>query len=427
MSATMIGITLLVIFFALILCNVPIAVSLGMSTMITMLLSGQSFSLYASMIFAGLAKYTMLAVPFFILAGLIMDKSGISKRIVNLANLLVGPIPGGLAVVSIIVTVFWGAMSGSGPATVVALGSILIPAMVEAGYSAGFAAATIASSAAISVVIPPSINLVVYGVVAGESIGDLFLGGFLPGLLMGAAFIVVALIVSIKRGYRGGHFGTGKEIWAAFKSAFFGLLSPVIILGGIYGGFVTPTEAAVIAVFYSLFVGLFIYKDFKIKEMWKILADACNSSASILIIMSNAAVMTWLITSSGVAGVVSNAMMGISSNRYVVMLLIALILLIAGFFIDGISITYIFVPLLGGVVTSLGYSNLTFGVLMTMAIAVGFTTPPVAVNLYPACNIAKIKLSVISREIIGYVVAGVVAIVICIFFPQIITCLPDLA
>ncbi len=423
-----IGITLLIIFFILVALSAPISVSLGLSTIITMILfnQGSMISMYANMMFSGMAKYTMLAVPFFILAGVIMDKSGISKRIVKLANLMVGPIPGGMALVSIIVTTFWGALSGSGPATVVALGSILIPGMIEAGYKPGFAAATIAASAAISVVIPPSITLVAYGVSAGDSISNLFMGGVIPGLLMGVTFLGYAFIVSVKRGYRGSHFGSRKEIWAAFKDASWGLLSPVIILGGIYGGIVTPTEAALIAVFYSLFVGVFIYKDFDLKTIWGIMANAANSSASIMIIMANASVLTWLVQSQGIATIVSNALMGISDNRYIIMLTMVFIMLIAGFFIDGISITYIFVPLFLPVVNSLGFSSLAFGVIMSMAIAIGFTTPPVAVNLYPACNIANIKLSAISKEVIGYVLAGLVAVVACVFFEDIILFLPNL-
>lgn len=421
--AVQIGVFLLIVFFVLLLLKIPIAVSLGLSTVITMMRFGISFAQYANIIFSNMAKYTMLAVPFFILAGIIMDYSGISKRIVRLANLLVGPIPGGIAIVSIIVTTFWGAMSGSGPATVVALGSILIPGMIEAGYSAGFAAATIAASAAISVVIPPSVTLVAFGVVSGSSIGNLFLGGMLPGILMGLAFIVWAFIVSLKRGYKGDHFGSGKEIWKALKDAFWGLLSPFIILGGIYGGFVSPTEAAIIAIVYSLIIGLFVYKDFKLKTLWKILADAANSSASILIIMANAGFLTWLLTAQGVGTAVTNGLLSASDNPQVIMLLIVLILFIAGFFIDGISSTYIFAPLMLPVVQACGYSTIAFGVLMSMCLAVGFTTPPVAVNLYPACQIAKIELPEISKEVIGYVLMGMLCVVLCVFFPQIITCL----
>ena len=419
-----IGLILLILFFLLVLMNIPIAVSLGLSTIITMILYGIPLGMYLDTINAGLSKYTLLAVPFFILAGFIMEKSGISKRIIAFARLLTGPVPGGLGIISIVVTLFWGAISGSGPATVAALGSILIPAMIEDGYDKGFAAALIAASSAVAVVIPPSINLVVYGVISGDSIGTLFISGIIPGILMGICFIVYAFIYSMRHGYRGERFGTVKEVLHGFREAIWGLFSPIIILGGIYGGIFTPTEAAVVAVIYSLLIGLFVYKEFNVKELWHILADAGVSSASILIIMANAGAMTWLITSQGIATRFGTALLGVSDHRIVILLLIDLMVIIAGVFIDGISIAYIFVPLFLPVVTQLGMSSIWFGVVLTVGIAIGFTTPPVAVNLYPACRIANITLGKISKEIIGFVAAGVVALILITIFPDIVLLLP---
>ena len=419
-----IGIILFVLFMLMVLTNVPIAVSLGMATLLTMILYGLPLEMYLDIVNAGLAKYTLLAVPFFILAGYIMEKAGISKRIVAFARLCVGPSPGGLGIISIVVTLFWGAISGSGPATVAALGSILIPAMIDDGYDKGFAAALMASTSAVAVVIPPSINLVVYGVVAGESIGALFMAGVLPGILMGICFIVYAIIHSIRHGYKGESFGRAREILSAFKESIWGILSPVIILGGIYGGFFTPTEAAVIACIYSIIVGLFIYKEFKISDMWHLLAESGVSSATILIIMANAAAMTWLIQTQGVATRFGNALLSVSDNPLVILLIIDLILLIAGVFIDGISIAYIFVPMFLPVVLQLGRTSLWFGVVTTVAIAIGFMTPPVAVNLYPACRIANIGLGTISKGIVGFLIAGVVALVLITIFPELVLFLP---
>ena len=419
-----IGLILLILFFLLVLMNIPIAVSLGLSTIITMILYGIPLGMYLDTINAGLSKYTLLAVPFFILAGFIMEKSGISKRIIAFARLLTGPVPGGLGIISIVVTLCGGAISGSGPATVAALGSILIPAMIEDGYDKGFAAALIAASSAVAVVIPPSINLVVYGVISGDSIGTLFISGIIPGILMGICFIVYAFIYSMRHGYRGERFGTVKEVLHGFREAIWGLFSPIIILGGIYGGIFTPTEAAVVAVIYSLLIGLFVYKEFNVKDLWHILADAGVSSASILIIMANAGAMTWLITSQGIATRFGTALLGVSDHRIVILLLIDLMVIIAGVFIDGISIAYIFVPLFLPVVTQLGMSSIWFGVVLTVGIAIGFTTPPVAVNLYPACRIANITLGKISKEIIGFVAAGVVALILITIFPDIVLLLP---
>ncbi len=237
-TAVAIAIFMLIAFFVLVFANVPITVCLGVASLATMFIFGIPIASVTDIVYTGLSKYALLAVPFFILAGGIMEKSGTSSRIIKFANCMVGPSPGGLAIVSIILTCFWGAISGNGPATVYALGTILIPAMVLSGYSPAFAAAVMAASSAISVVIPPSTTLIIYGVIAGQSISDLYMAGFLPGLFMGALFIVYAYVVSKKRGYGGGQKTNRKEVWKTFKESFWGLLTPVIILGGIYGGFV---------------------------------------------------------------------------------------------------------------------------------------------------------------------------------------------
>ncbi|WHH57837.1 TRAP transporter large permease [Petroclostridium sp. X23] len=419
-----IGIALLIVFMIMILINIPIAVSLGLSTLVTMVLYNVPITMYVSIISSGLSKFTLLAIPFFILSGFIMEKAGISKRIIAFAKLIVGPIPGGLGIMSVGITLFWGAISGSGPATVAALGSILIPAMINAGYNKGFSAALIASNSAVAVVIPPSITLVVYGVLSGQSIGTLFIAGIVPGILMGACAAVYVYIYAVRKGYKGEPYGKPSEIWKAFKEASWGLVTPIVILGGIYGGVFTPTEAAVVAVIYSLIVGLFIYKEFDVKELWKIVAESGVSSASILIIMANASAFTWLITTQGVAQRFGTALLSVSDNKWVILMLINLILVLAGFFIDGISISYIFVPLLLPVVTQLGMDPIWFGVTMTIAIAIGFSTPPVAVNLYPACRIADIKLGTISKSILGFLVSSIAALVLTTFFPEIILWLP---
>jgi len=256
------ALTLFGTFFILLILNIPIAVSLGLSTMISLVLNDFPLAMFPSMMYSSIGKFTLLAVPFFILAGIIMEYAGISKRLIKLANVSVGHLKGGLALVTVIVSVFFAAISGSGPATVAALGTILIPAMVTAGYDKGMASALVASSGGIGIIIPPSIAFVVFGVLAEVSIGKLFIAGIIPGLLVGLALVLASLyslrknknLVKMEK-------SSGKEVWDAFKDAFWGLMTPVIILGGIYGGFMTPTEAAGVAVVYGLFVGLFIYKE----------------------------------------------------------------------------------------------------------------------------------------------------------------------
>lgn len=419
-----IGITLLFSFFILLFLNVPIAISLGLGTMITMLIFGLPTQIYADVVFAGLSPITLLAIPFFIFAGVLMDKSGASNNIMKFATLIIGPIPGGLAIASVVITMFWGALSGSGPATVAALGSVLIPAMIKAGYDKGFAAALVAASGGIAIIIPPSINLVVFGAIAGESIGTLFIAGILPGILMGLCFCAYAFIYSLKKGYKGVPYGKFSEIVQAFKDAFWGLLTPVIILGGIYGGIFTPTEAAVVAVVYSLFLGLVIYKEFTIKDLWRVSAEAGVGSATIMIIIANASVLTWLVNAEGIAVAVSTLLLDSVSSTLAMMFIIEIVLLISGVFLDAISIQYIFIPLFLPIIVALGLHPIWFGVVMTMAIAIGFCTPPVAVNLYPACRVAKIGLATISKSIVWFIVAGITSMVIVTLFPEIILYIP---
>lgn len=426
-TAATIGLTLLAIFMVLVVLNVPIAVCLGISTLVTSVIFHVPYQGFGDILYTGIAKSSLLAVPFFILCGAIMEKSGTSARIVKFANCLVGPIPGGLAVMSIILTCFWGAISGNGPATVYALGSVLIPAMISAGYSPAFAAACIAASSAISVVIPPSTTLIVYGVMAGASVSDLYLAGFVPGVMMGALMCGWAIFISIKRNYRGAdHFGSKEEILKTLKDSWLGLLAPVFILGSIYAGIATPTESAVIGCVYAMIIGTFAYRGIKFKNLLEIFKSSAKSTATLMLIIGCASCFSWLVTSQGIAGAVSSALMGISNNKYVLGFLCALILLIAGFFLDGISISYLFYPLLWPVVSALGYSNIWFGVVLSMAIAVGMATPPVAVNIYPACHLAKIKMSEITKDIFGFVAMGFLAMIIVLFVPQIIDFMPAL-
>lgn len=421
-----IGLVLIVTFFGLIFANIPIAVALGLSTILTMILFGLPLDMYPAMMFSGISKFTLLAVPFFILAGLVMERAGISRRIIRFVELIVGEMPGGLAIATVIVALFWGAVSGSGPATVAALGAILIPAMIKAGYDSDFASALMAASGGIAIIIPPSIVYIVYGVVAGASIGKIFIAGIIPGIVVGLGFIVVVLITSIRRGYRGERFGTLKEIWAAFKDAFWGLLSPIIILGGIYGGIFTPTEAAGVAVIYGLLVGLFIYREFRWDGLFKLLADSAVSSAVVMIIIANATVFSWLITSQGVANAISGKLLEMTTNQYQMLLIINVVVLIAGCLIDGISIVYIFMPIFFPIMEFFKLDPIWFGIVLTVNIAVGQITPPVAVNLYPACTIGNVTLSRISKAIIPMVIASVIALMIVTYIPALSTWLPNI-
>lgn len=421
------GVMLFILFAALLALNVPIAVGLGLASIIVIFLSGTSLSILAFTMYSATSKFTLLAIPFFILAGVVMEQSGVSKRLIQFANVCVGHITGGLAIVAVITCCFFAAISGSGPATVAALGSILIPAMAKAEYDKGMASALMANAGAIGIIIPPSIAFVVYGVVAEVSIGKMFMAGVVPGLLIGVALAVVSYIISKKRGYGGtGHKASGREIWLAFKDAFWGLMTPVIILGGIYGGIFTPTEAAGVAAIYGLFVGFFVYRELTMKKLKQLLIESSVGSAVVMLIVASATVFAWLVTTEGVAQDMSKAMIELTNNKYAILFIMNLILLVAGCFIDAISAYYILLPIFIPILKSVGVDLVLFGVIMTVNLAIGQITPPVGVNLYVACNIANISLKEISRKIWPFLIASLIALLLITYIPVISLGLPEL-
>lgn len=427
MSTGMLAFILIGSFFLLLILRVPVAAAMGLSAIAGMLAAGYGISVFPSVFYAAIAKYSLLAIPFFILAGIIMDYAGISRRLIDFANACVGHFRGGLAVVTVVVACFFAAISGSGPATVAAIGPVLIPAMVQSGYNKNFSTALVASSGGIGMIIPPSIPFVIYAMLAEVSVGKMFVAGVIPGLLFGLAFAVAALLTLrkdenvVKRPR-----ASFKEVWKSFKSAFWGILSPVIILGGIYGGVFTPTEAAGVAVVYGLFVGIFIYKEIRLKELFKIVVDSTISNAIIAFIMGSAGAFVWILTTTGIAGKMSAALLNVTSNGNVMMLLIMLIFLIAGCFVDSASGFYLLLPIILPVVREIGYPVYAFGVLATANFAVGQVTPPVGSNLFVACNVANISMRELCSKIAPFIIAGTVCLLLMSFFPQIITFLPEL-
>lgn len=420
------GIVLMGMFFLMLALRVPIAVSLGLAGMASIYLYNLGAGMFAPVFFANISKFSLLAIPFFVLAGIIMGKAKISDKIVRLIMLLVGPISGGMAIVTIITALFWGAVSGSGPATVAALGTILIPGMVKAGYNRGFAAALTSSASGLAIVIPPSIGFIVYGVITGASISELFLAGILPGIFVGFFLIITAFVISVIRGYKGERFGTVREVWKAFKDAIWALLTPVIILGGIYGGVFTPTEAAAVGVAYGLFVGFVVYRTLALKDLYELLVEACVSSAVVMFVVAFAGIFSWAMMVVGVVERISQSVIALSSNPYAVIAMINVILVIAGMFIDAISIYYLLLPIFMPVMAHFGWDPVWFGIIMTLNLAIGQVTPPVAVNLYVGCNVAGISMEEISRAVIPFLVASILALVVLIYFPDITLWLPKL-
>ena len=405
-------------FFVLLLLNVPIGLSLGVSSILTLLYENLPVSMVSSNLYSSTSKFVLLAIPFFILGGNIMEKSGISQRLIDFCRTLVGHKKSGMAMVCVIVACFFAAISGSGPATVAALGMIIIPAMTRVGYNKASSTALMSTAGAIGIIIPPSITFVIYGSITGNSVGSLFASGIVPGILMGVMLVIAMVWVSRKEELKLLPKATGKEKWTAFKDAFWGLLMPVIILGGIYGGIFTPTEAAAVSAVYGLIVGLFIYKSITLKDIKRLLADSVSQTAVVMFIVGTASLFAWVLTVTGLAASASNMLIQVSGgNKYIFLLIINVILLIAGCFIDANSASYILVPILYPVAISLGIDGVHLGCIMVMNMAIGLITPPVGVNLYVGCGIANVSLKEISKAVLPFVAASIVALLLTTYIP----------
>ena len=422
----MAGVILLGVFVVLLICGAPIAVCLGMSSVAAMLVQGAGKPIVAVMSVlpricsASSSKFVLLAIPFFIISGNVMEKAGISGRLINLAEKCLGHIKGGMAMVCIVVSCFFAAISGSGPATVAALGLIMIPALVKAGYPAAFSCALMAAGGAIGVVIPPSITFVVYGSIADASITSLFKAGMVPGLLMGAGLIITALVIGRKCDLKVSPKASGAERLAAFKDAVPGLLMPVIILVGIYGGIFTPTEAAAVSVFYGLFVGFVIYKDLNLNKLSDIMVDSCSTTATVMFITMGASLFAYVLTRARLDEAIENVMLNVTGGSVVIFFIIVnIVLLIAGCFLDSTSALYIFTPLFAPVALQLGIDPIHLGVVMIVNLAIGLFTPPVGVNLYVACGIGKISIEDISKGIIPCLVAMLIILLLITYIPAI--------
>lgn len=423
----MTGFILFGVFFILLLLNIPIGLSLGISSILTLIYEKLPVSMVPNNLYSSTSKFVLLAIPFFILGGNIMEKSGISKRLIDFCRTLVGHKKSGMAMVCVIVACFFAAISGSGPATVAALGMIIIPAMTKVGYEKASSTALMSTAGAIGIIIPPSITFVIYGSITGDSVGSLFASGIVPGILMGVLLVFAMMWSSRKQELVLLPKATAKEKWDAFKDAFWGLLMPVIILGGIYGGIFTPTEAAAVSAVYGLIVGFFIYRTLNLKKLKELLADSVSQTAVVMFIVATASLFAWVLTVTGLAASASNMLISIcKGNKYIFLLIINVILLIAGCFIDANSASYILVPILYPVATALGIDGVHLGCIMVMNMAIGLVTPPVGVNLYVGCGIANVSLKEISKAVLPFVGASVAALLLTTYVPTLSMFLPRL-
>ena len=424
--------TLVLIMFVvlgvLLALETPIAAALGVSALAGALYLGAPLGFLASGVCGALEKWQLLAIPFFVMAGLVLGRSGIARRLVDLASAIIGGVPGGLAIVTIVVSVFFAGISGSGPADVAALGLILIPAMVSAGYDRGFASALMAICGGIGIIVPPSIALILYGVVAGRhvSIRDLFLAGVLPGVVVGVMLILYVLIRFRKKRDDEVRRGGGlREIGRAFVRAFWGLLAPVIILGGIYSGVFTPTESAAVAVMYAVVVDLLVYRELSFKDVWRIASEGGIVSAKVLIVVACASLFAIVLQWGHVPSDAAEWLASLELNRWVMLLLVNALLLVVGCFLDAISIIYIFVPILLEPLIKMGVNPIHFGIVLTVNLAIGQVTPPVGVNLFVAAGISKAPLNEISRAALKLVLVGLIALALITYVPAISLWLPE--
>jgi C4-dicarboxylate transporter, DctM subunit len=414
--------TVLVLFGSLallLLLSVPIGISIGLSTLLTILYSGSMpLDYLAQGLITSVDSFPLLAVPFFILAGEIMGKGGLSDRLFNVANAIVGNKTGGFAIAAVITCMFFAAISGSGPATVAAVGGIMIPAMVSQGYEKKFATAVVCAAGSIGVIIPPSIPMVMYGVVGGQSIGKLFISGIIPGILVGFALMIWAYIYSRKKGYKGAEKSTFSKFLKSSWDAKWALLVPIIILGGIYGGVFTPTEAAGVAVVYGFFAGVFLYKELKLKDLPMIFVETGITTASIMLIVGTATAFGRILTVEQIPSRITDGLLGISSNPIIILLLINFLLLIVGCFMDTVAAIIILTPLLLPVAMNIGVDPIHFGLIMVVNLAIGFITPPLGVNLFVGSGISGISIGALAKSVMPFFIAMIISLIMITFIPQ---------
>jgi len=415
------------IFLLLTLIGVPVAFSLCLSVAWVVVTNLHSpLVMIPQILTTGIYSFSFMAVPFFMLAGSFMSAGGVTKRLVSFAQSMVGSLWGGLAQVVCVAGMFFAAISGSSAATTAAIGSTMIDEMEKKGYKRDFAAATVAAAGTVGIVIPPSITMVVYGVIAGVSIGDLFVGGFAPGILMGLSMMLVAYFISRKNGWKGEGKFTVKSVAVAFKDSFFALLTPVIIIGGIYGGIFTPTEAAAVAAVYGLVVGLFVYKELKVKDLPELIFKAVISTVIIMFIVGASSVFGWMLTNLRIPQQLAQAVMSATMPPALFLLIVNVLFLIAGTMVNASAAIVILGPIVLPIALGLGINPVFFGVLMVVNLAIGCITPPVGLDLFVASAITKIPIEQLIRRVMPYLLVLLVDLMILTYIPQIIMFLPNL-
>ncbi len=409
---------LLIALLALFAINTPIAIAIGAASVIGILIQGTfPLMMVVQRMFGGVDSFHLMAVPLFMFAGIIMETGGISRRIIDFANALVGWLPGGLAAVTIVSAMFFAGISGSAAADAAAVGAILIPAMKKSGYASDFAAAVQASGGSIGVIIPPSIPMIIFGFLTGASIGQLFAAGILPGILIGVSLIAVSTVISRREGYVATMPFSMAEVWRTFKRAILALGAPLIILGGILFGIFTATESAAAAVIYALLAGMFVYRKIGWRDLFPIFRDGAVTAAIVLFIISTASVFSWIAAIEDIPAQLAGALLSITDNPVLLLLLINLVLLIAGTFVETTAALILLVPMITAMLPALGISLIQLGAIVVTNLAIGMLTPPMGICLIVSCSISGDSIGAISRRILPFLAILIVDLLIITFFP----------
>lgn len=421
----MVPVILVAAFIFFLLIGVPVAFVLGLTPMVAMISQGDTpLILIAQRIFTGIDDPILMAIPFFILAGNLMSRGGMTRRLVTFCRVLVGGISGGLAHINVIISMIFAGITGAAVADTSAVGSILIPAMKDEGYDSDFASAVTATSSTIGPVIPPSIPFIIYGVLGEVSIASLFLAGIVPGLLLGLSQMGVVWHYSRVRGYPKGQRPSFKEAVKAVADAVLVLIMPIIILGGILSGAFTPTESACIAVFYALIIGFFVYRNLRIRDLPGILIETGATSSLVMLVIGMASIFSWILASEQVPQMVTESMLSLTGNKILILLLVNVILLVIGTFMETTASLIILTPVLLPLMTRIGVDPLHFGVIIVLNLVIGLTTPPVGVCLFIACSIGRNRIEDLSRAIVPFLLASIAVLIVCTYWPELIMLIP---
>lgn len=413
-------VVLFTLLFVFLLSAIPVFIAMASASVVSLsLFSPIPLEVVAQRMFSGVDKFSLLAVPFFILAANVMKGGGMSKRIINVADKLVGHLRGGLAIATVISCAFFGALSGSSPATVIAIGGLLLPELLNANYGEKFSLGLITSTPAIAVIIPPSIGMIIYGTVTGVSIGDLFIGGIGPGITWALVTIVYCYIYAKKHNVPVKKKATFKELMTAIRDAGWALGVPLIIIGGIYGGIFTPTESSVVAAVYSIIVSVFIYRELSFKELVEQSIDSAIGTAQVMILLAAASIFSWILTRQQVPQTLAETLMGITNSKFSILIMINIILLIAGMFIDAASIQTILSPLFLPIAINYGIDPVHLGIIMVVNGAIGMSTPPFGLNLFVSTGISKKPLGTIVKGTMPFIWLSLIAMAIITYVPQV--------